>query len=206
MFTFTQTVPSLTNVPGWIFTPNPRGEGGVGGIDGYLTSSWLCLSWPSQGKTYVFDQVFPTNATQEQVYSSCAKQIVRGELWQRLIGDAGIGNWARCQLTLNSHIAGCCYNWPTVQDDISQEDSLPWNDSTSRVRYFFLCSSCLFIFLHSGLVLPPPSKQERNSIKLSVALARQRDWFGEREYLEGARLLLYAGGGRPDQSRPVSLA
>ncbi|CAB1453420.1 unnamed protein product [Pleuronectes platessa] len=30
-----------------------------------------------RGKTYVFDQVFPTNTTQEQVYNTCAKQIVR---------------------------------------------------------------------------------------------------------------------------------
>ncbi|XP_035009050.2 kinesin heavy chain isoform X3 [Hippoglossus stenolepis] len=32
------------------------------------------------GKTYVFDQVFPTNTTQEQVYNTCAKQIVRDVL------------------------------------------------------------------------------------------------------------------------------
>uniref|UniRef100_A0A4W6EGH7 Kinesin-like protein n=1 Tax=Lates calcarifer TaxID=8187 RepID=A0A4W6EGH7_LATCA len=32
------------------------------------------------GKSYVFDQVFPTNATQEQVYNTCAKQIVRDVL------------------------------------------------------------------------------------------------------------------------------
>uniref|UniRef100_A0A669DA29 Kinesin-like protein n=1 Tax=Oreochromis niloticus TaxID=8128 RepID=A0A669DA29_ORENI len=31
------------------------------------------------GKAYVFDRVFPTNSTQEQVYSTCAKQIVKGE-------------------------------------------------------------------------------------------------------------------------------
>ncbi|XP_061582693.1 kinesin heavy chain isoform X1 [Cololabis saira] len=32
------------------------------------------------GKSYVFDQVFPTNTTQEQVYSACAKQIVKDVL------------------------------------------------------------------------------------------------------------------------------
>ncbi|KAM4741502.1 kinesin heavy chain isoform 2-T2 [Anableps anableps] len=32
------------------------------------------------GKSYVFDQVFPTNTTQEQVYNACAKQIVRDVL------------------------------------------------------------------------------------------------------------------------------
>uniref|UniRef100_A0A3Q3JIV3 Kinesin-like protein n=1 Tax=Monopterus albus TaxID=43700 RepID=A0A3Q3JIV3_MONAL len=32
------------------------------------------------GKSYVFDKVFPTNTTQEQVYSACAKQIVRDVL------------------------------------------------------------------------------------------------------------------------------
>ncbi|KAM4582315.1 kinesin heavy chain isoform 2-T2 [Fundulus diaphanus] len=32
------------------------------------------------GKSYVFDQVFPTNTTQEQVYNTCAKQIVRDVL------------------------------------------------------------------------------------------------------------------------------
>ncbi|KPP70900.1 kinesin heavy chain-like, partial [Scleropages formosus] len=29
------------------------------------------------GKSYVFDRVFPTNTTQEQVYNTCAKQIVK---------------------------------------------------------------------------------------------------------------------------------
>ncbi|KAK5912235.1 hypothetical protein CesoFtcFv8_002130 [Champsocephalus esox] len=29
------------------------------------------------GKSYVFDQVFPTNTTQIQVYNTCAKQIVK---------------------------------------------------------------------------------------------------------------------------------
>nr|CBN80838.1 Kinesin heavy chain isoform 5A [Dicentrarchus labrax] len=32
------------------------------------------------GKSYVFDQVLPTNATQEQVYNACAKQIVKDVL------------------------------------------------------------------------------------------------------------------------------
>ncbi|XP_074532884.1 kinesin heavy chain isoform X1 [Halichoeres trimaculatus] len=32
------------------------------------------------GRSYVFDQVFPTNATQEQVYNACAKQIVKDVL------------------------------------------------------------------------------------------------------------------------------
>ncbi|CAK6952678.1 kinesin heavy chain [Scomber scombrus] len=32
------------------------------------------------GRSYVFDQVFPTNTTQEQVYNTCAKQIVKDVL------------------------------------------------------------------------------------------------------------------------------
>ncbi|KAM9408178.1 kinesin heavy chain [Pholidichthys leucotaenia] len=32
------------------------------------------------GKAYVFDQVFPTNSTQEQIYNTCAKQIVKDVL------------------------------------------------------------------------------------------------------------------------------
>ncbi|KAM3622331.1 uncharacterized protein V6R79_023291 [Siganus canaliculatus] len=32
------------------------------------------------GKPYVFDQVFPTNTTQEQIYNACAKQIVKDVL------------------------------------------------------------------------------------------------------------------------------
>ncbi|XP_057192433.1 kinesin family member 5Aa isoform X1 [Triplophysa rosa] len=32
------------------------------------------------GKSYVFDRVFPTNTTQEQVYNACAKQIVKDVL------------------------------------------------------------------------------------------------------------------------------
>uniref|UniRef100_A0A673WUT3 Kinesin-like protein n=1 Tax=Salmo trutta TaxID=8032 RepID=A0A673WUT3_SALTR len=38
----------------------------------------LCAS--QMGKSYVFDRVFPTNTTQQQVYNTCAKQIVKGEL------------------------------------------------------------------------------------------------------------------------------
>ena len=34
---------------------------------------------PVQGKSYAFDRVFPTNTTQEQVYNTCAKQIVKGK-------------------------------------------------------------------------------------------------------------------------------
>uniref|UniRef100_A0A3P8QE54 Kinesin-like protein n=1 Tax=Astatotilapia calliptera TaxID=8154 RepID=A0A3P8QE54_ASTCA len=45
-----------------------------------LCHSCLCLCWPPQGKAYVFDRVFPTNSTQEQVYSTCAKQIVKDVL------------------------------------------------------------------------------------------------------------------------------
>ena len=36
------------------------------------------LSWSQQGRSYAFDRVFPTNSTQEQVYDTCAKQIVKG--------------------------------------------------------------------------------------------------------------------------------
>ncbi|KAG7250665.1 hypothetical protein CRUP_028953, partial [Coryphaenoides rupestris] len=32
------------------------------------------------GKSYAFDRVFPTNTTQEQVYNTCAKQIVKDVL------------------------------------------------------------------------------------------------------------------------------
>lgn len=34
-----------------------------------------------QGKSFSFDRVFPTNTTQEQVYNTSAKQIVKGGLW-----------------------------------------------------------------------------------------------------------------------------
>uniref|UniRef100_A0A8D3AYX7 Kinesin-like protein n=1 Tax=Scophthalmus maximus TaxID=52904 RepID=A0A8D3AYX7_SCOMX len=33
------------------------------------------------GRSYVFDRVFPTNTTQEQVYNTCAKQIVKDVLY-----------------------------------------------------------------------------------------------------------------------------
>ncbi|XP_061749555.1 kinesin heavy chain-like [Nerophis ophidion] len=39
-----------------------------------------CSHNKTQGRSYVFDQVFPTNATQEQVYNTCAKQIVKDVL------------------------------------------------------------------------------------------------------------------------------
>lgn len=32
-----------------------------------------------QGKPYVFDRVFQSNTTQEQVYTACAQQIVKGK-------------------------------------------------------------------------------------------------------------------------------
>uniref|UniRef100_A0A3Q1BWN5 Kinesin-like protein n=1 Tax=Amphiprion ocellaris TaxID=80972 RepID=A0A3Q1BWN5_AMPOC len=37
-------------------------------------------SLTSDGKSYMFDRVFPTNTTQEQVYNTCAKQIVKDVL------------------------------------------------------------------------------------------------------------------------------
>lgn len=33
-----------------------------------------------QGKSYMYDHVFPSNSTQEQVYNACAKNIVKGRL------------------------------------------------------------------------------------------------------------------------------
>lgn len=41
-------------------------------------SDWIWLLHV-QGKSYAFDRVFPTNTTQEQVYNTCAKQIVKGK-------------------------------------------------------------------------------------------------------------------------------
>uniref|UniRef100_A0A8C7HNX9 Kinesin-like protein n=1 Tax=Oncorhynchus kisutch TaxID=8019 RepID=A0A8C7HNX9_ONCKI len=45
-----------------------------------LTDSVSVWFLASQGKSYVFDRVFPTNTTQEQVYNTCAKQIVKDVL------------------------------------------------------------------------------------------------------------------------------
>lgn len=42
-----------------------------------LNNVWIIFCC-SQGKPYAFDRVFPTNTTQEQVYNTCAKQIVKG--------------------------------------------------------------------------------------------------------------------------------
>lgn len=39
-----------------------------------------------QGKPYMFDRVFQSNTTQEQVYNACAQKIVKGEervIWRR---------------------------------------------------------------------------------------------------------------------------
>lgn len=33
-----------------------------------------------QGKPYMFDRVFQSNTTQEQVYNACAQKIVKGEV------------------------------------------------------------------------------------------------------------------------------
>uniref|UniRef100_A0A3Q3MF99 Kinesin-like protein n=1 Tax=Mastacembelus armatus TaxID=205130 RepID=A0A3Q3MF99_9TELE len=41
---------------------------------------FILFSWSPQGRSYVFDRVFPTNTTQEQVYNTCAKQIVKDVL------------------------------------------------------------------------------------------------------------------------------
>lgn len=58
-------------------------------IDGTLCSDTAVTHAPDwhlkayfcslQGKPYVFDRVFPTNTTQEEVYKTSAKQIVRGK-------------------------------------------------------------------------------------------------------------------------------
>ncbi|KAJ4926619.1 hypothetical protein JOQ06_014368, partial [Pogonophryne albipinna] len=50
-------------------------------MHGTQTSSGPSQGVPSPlGKSYVFDQVFPTNTTQIQVYNTCAKQIVKDVL------------------------------------------------------------------------------------------------------------------------------
>lgn len=35
-----------------------------------------------QGKPYMFDRVFQSNTTQEQVYNACAQKIVKGLYWR----------------------------------------------------------------------------------------------------------------------------
>lgn len=40
--------------------------------------SFLAVCVALQGKSFSFDRVFPTNTTQEQVYNTSAKQIVKG--------------------------------------------------------------------------------------------------------------------------------
>lgn len=40
---------------------------------------YLSLSLSLQGKPYMFDRVFQSNTTQEQVYNACAQKIVKGE-------------------------------------------------------------------------------------------------------------------------------
>lgn len=55
----------------------------MGEVSGFLPPHTLPadvrrLSFPLQGKPYVFDRVFPPNTTQEQVYHACAMQIVKG--------------------------------------------------------------------------------------------------------------------------------
>uniref|UniRef100_A0A672N298 Kinesin-like protein n=1 Tax=Sinocyclocheilus grahami TaxID=75366 RepID=A0A672N298_SINGR len=47
---------------------------------GNISSAPLYKGLPMSGKPYAFDRVFPTNTTQEQVYNTCAKQIVRDVL------------------------------------------------------------------------------------------------------------------------------
>uniref|UniRef100_A0A8C1KSI7 Kinesin-like protein n=1 Tax=Cyprinus carpio TaxID=7962 RepID=A0A8C1KSI7_CYPCA len=44
------------------------------------TRNTVCSRLLTLGKPYVFDKVFPTNCTQEQVYNTCAKQIVKDVL------------------------------------------------------------------------------------------------------------------------------
>lgn len=96
------------------FTASHRGGWSV---DNNLKRSLNCLCrrvadsvcvWPSQGKSYVFDQVFPTNTTQEQVYNTCAKQIVKGESRARFIPTCMSDTKAEGerQYALNHHILG----------------------------------------------------------------------------------------------------
>lgn len=41
--------------------------------------NFIFLFFSLQGKPYVFDRVFQSNTSQEQVYTACAQQIVRGK-------------------------------------------------------------------------------------------------------------------------------
>lgn len=40
---------------------------------------FFLIFFPLQGKPYMFDRVFQSNTTQEQVYNACAQKIVKGE-------------------------------------------------------------------------------------------------------------------------------
>lgn len=46
-------------------------------------NSFMCLSF-FQSKPYIFDRVFQSNTSQEQVYNDCAKKIVKGKVEQPL--------------------------------------------------------------------------------------------------------------------------
>lgn len=107
-----------------------------------LCHSWLCLCSPPQGKAYVFDRVFPTNSTQEQVYSTCAKQIVKGE----------------------SHT--CFFLSPWRMSDTTAEgenDRAPW--------ITIIVTSMLVVSLHTdnSLVHPlaPPLQEARKTISMT---------------------------------------
>lgn len=43
-----------------------------------------------QGKPYMFDRVFQSNTTQEQVYNACAQKIVKGEPCPRLKSEMSL--------------------------------------------------------------------------------------------------------------------
>lgn len=45
-----------------------------------LGFTWYSLFSLFQGKPYMFDRVFQSNTTQEQVYNACAQKIVKGEV------------------------------------------------------------------------------------------------------------------------------
>lgn len=113
-----------------------------------LCHSWLCLCWPPQGKAYVFDRVFPTNSTQEQVYSTCAKQIVKGESHTWFCGvfclhDVWVAQQLREKTTEHLelpyiHVGGVTSHWQFTGASIStsltrcKKKLFPWHDVVTR--------------------------------------------------------------------------
>lgn len=105
---------------------------------------------PPQGKTFSFDRVFPTNTTQEQVYNTCAKQIVKGRHRP--------GNHEAARGEPRPHVLPPCSSQMFCADTMAPSSRTdrpppgrltPWRYRSASLIFLFFFATCIPLILDS---------------------------------------------------------